>query len=129
MSATKKERQAEFLEAYVEYGTKLRACDATGISYCTVKTWAKKEARFAKAMKEATDLVCENLESHAHARAKAGSDGLLTFLLKALNPEKYRERIDTRNVHAVDNDIKELVSGLNPSLGPPKKRGKKDGKA
>jgi molybdenum-dependent DNA-binding transcriptional regulator ModE len=122
MKADKRERQAEFLEALLEYGTILRATQATGIPYGTVEMWMRKEARFKKAVREVRDRVTEDLESVAILRAKGGSDALLQFLLKAASPEKYRERSEVKSTHAVDKELKQLIDNINPSLGPPKKR-------
>jgi AcrR family transcriptional regulator len=83
-----------FLEKYRECGTRLVACRAVNISRKSVYDWEKNDPEFAAAMREAEKEVVEILENTALQRATSGgSDQLLMFLLKALDGNKYSERI------------------------------------
>lgn len=75
------------------------ACRAVGISRTTFAEWRKEDPAFAAAVEEAYRVDgTEYLEDVARGRAEENSDTLLIFLLKARNPEKYRERAETRHV-------------------------------
>lgn len=83
-----------FLEKYRECGTRLVACRAVNISRKSIYDWEKNDPEFAAAMREAEKEVVEILENTALQRATSGgSDQLLMFLLKALDGNKYSERI------------------------------------
>lgn len=118
----KKRNQDKFLAAYAAIGITTKAAKAAGLSPSEPYHWLKEEgmhgdeyrARLAKAEKEAEDA----LEAEARRRAVDGlkrfkffqgepiidpdtrqpyyeleySDTLLIFLLKGINPEKYRDR-------------------------------------
>jgi hypothetical protein len=51
----------------------------------------QKDPKFAEAWDQAREDAADSLEAEAVRRARAGSDTLLIFLLKAVRPEKYRE--------------------------------------
>lgn len=83
------------------------------IHKATVYGWRAADADFAAAWQEALDEYADRLEKEADRRAVEGwlepvfyegeecghkrkfSDTLLIFRLKALRPEKYRERVET----------------------------------
>jgi hypothetical protein len=54
--------------------------------------WREADAEFAAAWDAALGLGGDALEDEAIRRAMNGSDYLMVFMLKALKPEKYRER-------------------------------------
>ena len=77
--------------------------------------WREKDSEYREAFDQAKEDATDVLEAEAHRRAVEGveesvgwykgvpggtvrrySDVLLIFLLKALRPEKYRERVDLR---------------------------------
>lgn len=114
MAARDKEQQpkkAAFLTAYVQTATISHAAKAAGIDRTTHYRWLENDAEYAKAFDAAHSDAVERLEAEAVRRAADGvdepvfykgepvgyvrkySDTLLIFLLKAANPEKYRERI------------------------------------
>lgn len=80
-----------FLAALRETGNIRASCRVAGIDRRAVmrayKSSLEFHAEWEKAMEEATDA----LEIIARRRAVDSSDTLLIFLLKALDPQKYRE--------------------------------------
>jgi hypothetical protein len=86
------------------------ACEATGIGRTTFYEKKANDPEFAKAYQEAMENALDKLEKAAWERAVDGvvertitrdgttienrkySDGLLTFLLKAHRPQKFKDR-------------------------------------
>lgn len=113
-----------------------KACAAIGISRYTAYEWRKKLPDFAEAWDEAMKAGVTALEDEAHRRAFEGtdepvfqqgmeigavrkySDTLAIFLLKAHNPEKYREnsKVELAGRLAVsdmsEDDIKAELAAL-----------------
>ncbi|MEX0755882.1 MAG: hypothetical protein WD739_09450 [Actinomycetota bacterium] len=97
--APKKRREAEpkwharFLEVFRDTGNVRLAAQEAGVNRTTVYFARNNDREFRITMDEARDDAVDLLEAEAWRRAtKGGSDTMLTFLLKANNPEKYRER-------------------------------------
>jgi hypothetical protein len=90
------------------------ACEAAGIGRTTAYEHRERHPDFALAWDEALEDACDLLEAEARRRALEGvekpvywqgvvvgtireySDTLMTLVLKAHRPEKFRERHDTR---------------------------------
>lgn len=105
-------KKRRFLEHYISLCVIGKAAEATGVARRTVYDWMEKSGEFKQAFEDAKQSVTEKLEVEAIRRAYAGidkavwykgkavgvekefSDTLLIFLLKAVAPEKYRERIE-----------------------------------
>ena len=105
-------RKRMFLEAIAEYGNIHAASRVTGIPRSIHYDLMKRDPEYAKAFHEATDVAIEAMEAEARRRAVEGitkdvyqggrrvgevreySDTLLMFLLKAVRPDRYRERVD-----------------------------------
>lgn len=108
--------QPKFLEHYAKCGNVTVAAAACGIARETVYTAKLRSKRFAQQVAAAAQESLERLEAEALRRAQIGtdepvwmkdengkpvkvdvvkkySDTLLIFLLKALNPQKYRETV------------------------------------
>lgn len=83
-----------FLEAYAKSGNVLASAQAAGVTRQWVYRYANAHPEFADAWHEAEQDAIDVLEAAARTRALSGSDTLIIFLLKALRPEKYRERVD-----------------------------------
>lgn len=101
----------KFAEALAETGKVKDACIAANISRRTALYWRHEHADFASAWAEALKVACWNLEDEGYRRAHDGvdkpvyqmgaevglireySDTMLIFLLKAADPNKYRERV------------------------------------
>lgn len=121
-----------FLEAYGRYGNIGHCADLVGIGRRTVYDWQEHDEQFALAFQQAEKRALETLEHEAWRRAVEGSpytrtsyyrgepvgtdhkieysDQLLTLLLRAKAPERYREKVDL----AVSQVIK-TVAGVDPS--------------
>lgn len=128
------ERQKkDFLESFAHTGNITESCEAVGVgSRSTIYRWQEHDDEFAALFREAEVQAVERLEIEARNRAVLGSeepvyhqgeivghirkksDVLLIFLLKALNPAKYRERHDgpgvgEQAVKAVDREAYEAL--------------------
>jgi len=130
-------RQAEllksaFLERYAKYGNINYVCDMVHVHRSTFYRWQEDDDQFAAAFRTAEVQALETLEREAWRRAVEGSpyertsywhgepvgtdrkieysDQLLTLLLRARAPEKYRDRMDV----AVSQVIK-TVAGVDPA--------------
>jgi hypothetical protein len=88
-------RKAAALEAYRASGVVLLAATAAGVHRSTIYNWLRDPA-FLEAWQFAEADAIERLELQARTRAIAGSDSLLTFLLRSLKPEKYGQRLAVR---------------------------------
>ena len=107
INANRADAKKRALAAYAELGIVARACEAAGIARCTWYDWVNSDPEFAQAVREAEEAAIDSLEQEARRRAKAGSDVLLMFCLKAKRPE-YRDRaqIDlTATTHHELSDI------------------------
>lgn len=110
-----RQEKARFLLAFGTSGNVTAACRSAGIGNRTrVYEWLNDDAAFRESYQEASTQATELLEEEARRRAVDGvvrpvfqqgrqvgevveySDSLLTLLLKAHAPEKYRERVDVR---------------------------------
>jgi hypothetical protein len=83
--------QKAFLAALENTGSVTTASEAAGI-----KRWNAYDARrtdkdFASAWDQALEIGADLLADEARRRAFAGSDVLLMFLLKGLQPQRWRE--------------------------------------
>jgi hypothetical protein len=105
-------RKRAFLDAVGRLGTIHAACRDTGIARSTHYEWVARDPEYVVALREAEDVAIEAMEGEARRRAVLGtskpvyqggrqvgdvteySDTLMVFLLKALRPDKYRERVD-----------------------------------
>ena len=109
----KRESMSRFLKTFAKLGNVTMACEQTNVGRRTHYEWLT-DPEYAAAFEAAKDEATERLEFEARRRATVGvgnpvfhngvevgttrrySDTLLIFLLKALKPEKYRERFDHR---------------------------------
>ena len=110
VSAAKKKK---FLACLKSTGNISEAARFAKVNRLTPYNWREADPAFAKAWEEALDEYADRLEKEADRRAVEGwlepvfyegeecghkrkfSDTLLIFRLKALRPEKYRERVET----------------------------------
>lgn len=72
------------------------ATKGAGVCKQTAYEHRQKLPEFALAWDEAKQSAIEILEAEAWQRAKKKSDLLMIFLLKAHNPERYRERFEAQ---------------------------------
>ena len=87
-----------FLSALSEYGNVSEACRRADISRFTAYKYRHADIRFAAQWQAAAELGLDGLEDRARERAYRESDTLAIFLLKAGRPEKYRERVEQRQL-------------------------------
>ena len=110
-----------FIRSLAETGNATKAAQAAGITRTHAFDERKTDTDFAALWEAALDEAADGLEAEARRRAVEGvdkpvffmgerrgairvySDSLLTLLLKAAKPEKYRERIDTTSGGAPSN--------------------------
>jgi len=90
----KKERQKRWLRVYSATGQKPTAHRAVGINPSTFYDWVRDDEDFKARLFEADENVTDILEATAMRRAQAGSDFMLTVLLNANRPQKYRPTRD-----------------------------------
>ncbi|MCH7474353.1 MAG: hypothetical protein IIA27_06745 [Gemmatimonadetes bacterium] len=95
------------------------ACEVAGVGRSSHYRWLEKDPEYREAFELAKEDAADILEAEAYRRAVEGvekpvgwykgkpggtvreySDILLIFLLKALRPEKYRERVEMHGVLA-----------------------------
>ena len=82
----------------------LKACKAAGITHSTPSTWERSDPEFAEKYNGARLAAIERLEMVCDKRAKAGSDTLLMFRLKKLDPS-YREHFNVEQSGTVTSII------------------------
>ncbi len=109
------EAQRLFLEVYAEMGVIKRACKVAGVGRSSHYEWLENNPAYRAAFEAAKEDAADSLEAEVYRRAVKGvrkpagwykgvaggyvreySDVLLMFRLKALRPDKYRERVDLR---------------------------------
>ena len=104
---TVRQRQKEFLGAYVETFSVTRAAELVKVDRICHYRWMKSHPKYAAAFRKCQETVGEYLETEAIQRAGEGWDepvfyqgsecgqvrrfdsGLMQFLLRGLMPEKY----------------------------------------
>lgn len=88
------EKRASFLEALGAQGNVTVASQIAGVARNSLYQWQADDPDFAEAWQAALVLGTAAIEDEVNRRAMGvgGSDILLMFMLKALKPEKYRER-------------------------------------
>jgi hypothetical protein len=117
-------KKLAFLAAFQVNGNISAAASIADIHRSTVYAWQEQDAAFAVAFRVADEIATDALEAEAWRRAVEGvvketpifqngepvatvietkySDGLMTLLLKARRPDKYKERSEvTHNGPAV----------------------------
>lgn len=121
---TRQRARAQFLEELALRANVSDAAKAAGISRATMYQWRAADEEFAKEWDAALDTALDAAEREAWRRAVEGvdepvigrverdrddvityvkkySDGLLTTILKANRPDKYRERADVHHSGAI----------------------------
>jgi hypothetical protein len=104
--------QQRFLVAYSQCGNISQAARISNVSRPQTYVWLE-DPRYAEAFHEAGRQAVDRLEEEARRRAMEGSDMLMSLLLRAHLPEKYRDnhrvemhgRMDTNVQHAGKVDV------------------------
>lgn len=109
----RKARQDAFLQALPSGGWR-RATESVGVADTDVLRWMRTDADFRERLAQANAAIAAHLESIVDeiARGERQADSVqlnaLTFRLKALKPETYRERssvsVDQRTTVALEGD-------------------------
>jgi len=86
-----------FLKNFARTGRLYESAELTGVCAKTVDLWKNKDKEFLSAYEGAKQKYIEMMEAEADRRAigsdvTKASDLLMIFRLKALAPDKYRER-------------------------------------
>lgn len=123
-------QKSAFLEHFRTHGNISRTCRALKINRSTVYTWQERDDEFAAAFREAEIEATETMEAEAYRRAVDGtmkpvfhqgvqcgtvqeySDTLLIFMLKARNPEKYRENVNVNHSGRVEHVAMDHARGV-----------------
>tara|TARA_R110000868_G_scaffold8181_1_gene42123 strand:- start:26081 stop:26503 length:423 start_codon:yes stop_codon:yes gene_type:complete len=119
-----------FFEALSAHGFVTKACKTSGYKRSQVYVWKDEDEAFGERWDDAIAEHVEKLEAEADRRAVKGvdrgvffkgkriakvtdfSDTLLIFRLKALSPEKYRERFESHLTGAVQvTKIERVIVG------------------
>jgi len=115
--AYKEKNKRRFLDQFVKHGTVGDACKTSGVNRSTVYRWRQQDAPFAEAFDEVNMTITDDLEGHALARAKAGSDLLTIFLLKTRNPERFNDKyMQGISAKMIDNLVNTLVDALRKNV-------------
>ena len=107
-------KRAIFLAALAEHGNIHTAVEMAAIGRTSVYEWRDDDPTFARDWDMALETYTDTLEAVADRRAKAGSDVLLIFRLKALRPDKYRERQDLAHTFLGPLQIEMVDYGIDP---------------
>jgi hypothetical protein len=121
-------RQQRFLAAFSACGSLTQAARWAKIHRHTHYDWLENDPTYKPAFEAAEKRAARSLEDEAVRRAHEGirkavrykgkvvgyetefSDSLLTTLLKATNPEKFRDRIDQRHSNDPENPLLDVES-------------------
>ncbi len=130
----REQKQQRFLKLYRECANIKASCKAAGISRKTFYVWKEQDSAFAAQLSEAEKDADDTAEFALYDRAIKGvetyvvsngrvvyldgkplkerkySDGLLTLLLKARMPEKYKDKQQVEHAGSID------VTGARESL-------------
>ena len=107
--------QKRFLNAYAVGGSISRACRSVKMARANPYRWAEANPEFRVALDEAREAGVQRLEDWALTRAMDDmnpSDRLTEFLLKALRPAVYRERVDHHMHGTVEHKKKVVLEDL-----------------
>ncbi len=110
--ADKEHRQKKFIAAYVERGAdKKSAASDTGVPIRTVQRWFNSDEEFQLQIEEVFSEIEGSLMQEAFRRAMGGSDNLLKFLLKAVNPTLFDERCRQQSYVSAMNEQRAIDVG------------------
>ena len=129
MNRTLAQQQHDYLSALSKYFTSSAAAAKAGLHISVIKRWREEDGEFCVKEADIREATADQLEAEAIRRAFKGvrvpvyqggllagyvtnySDQLLTLMLKALRPEKFRERTEVR----VTEPIIKVVAGFDPA--------------
>lgn len=88
------QQKAKFLHKLGKLGTVLSAAKAAGIGRSTAYEWRDEDEQFRKDWAASVEDNTELLEQTLFQRAIDGDTTAAIFMLKAMKPQKYRERYE-----------------------------------
>lgn len=97
----KKPRREVFLRQLRKGLSVTAAAEASGYDRAGVYKARERDEEFAKAMDDAIEAGTDRLEDIGYRRATKHSDRLLTFLLEARRPDKYKKRIQSEHTGGI----------------------------
>jgi len=106
-NSTPKTKKERWLTVFRDSGNVRLACFSVGIDRTLAYKWRERDPKFAEEWSQAEEDASDLLEAEALKRAKASSDTLLIFLLKARRPEKYRETVNLNLMHKFAKELEE----------------------
>jgi len=102
------EEKNKALETYSKLGNLTAAAQIAHVSRETLYAEMRRSKAFKQSMERAYEEYCDKWELILEKRAQEPkADLLLMFKMKAMMPDKYREKID----HKVDSNIK-IITGI-----------------
>jgi hypothetical protein len=111
------EKRQLFLEAITTSPVISHACAVAGFSVSTYQAWKRDDPTFAADFEAALKLGYEALEDEARRRAMSVgvSDGLMTTLLKAYHPERFKDKTQVEHTGAVSVTVETGVPKPEPA--------------
>lgn len=97
----RKPRREVFLRQLRKGLSVTAAAEASGYDRAGVYKARDRDEAFAKAMDDAIEAGTDRLEDIGYRRATRSSDRLLTFLLEARRPDKYKKRVQSEHVGGI----------------------------
>lgn len=97
-----------FLKSLAEWPNIKAACEASGLSRSMTWRRRQKDPEFRERFEEAWALGIQAVEDHCIEQAKK-NHVLMIFMLKALNPEKYKERSESKSEVTLKAEVQHLV--------------------
>ena len=121
-TGTKEHLKEPFLEEFRVTGFIYATCDKIGVDQKTIYRWRQEDEHFRDEFNQAQRRSVEHLERIAKARAVTKSDLLMIFLLKALDPEKYKDRysheLDTKTIEILVTKFLTAIKKHSPDFCP-----------
>lgn len=129
VNRTLTQQQDDYLKALTKYFTVSAALTKAGVPWNALLRWREEDAEFLVREEQARGELADMLEGEAVRRAFRGikqpvyqggllagyitqySDQLLTLMLKAVRPDKFRERTELK----VTEPIIKVVAGFDPA--------------
>jgi hypothetical protein len=100
--------QRPWLQAYLDYGTIVAACEKAGVGRSTVYDEMKRNPDFQAIVTEIEESITESLEQEGIRRAMDGSDQLLMFMLRSRKPQTYSDQ--HRVIHSGTSTVEHHLS-------------------
>lgn len=108
-----KDKKRDFLEKLANCWSPTAAARSVGMTREMVFKHREGDAAFAKQWDDAIEQSVDTLEDQAINRAMNRSDTLMIFMLKALRPHKYGDKLNvTNNVNITVQKAREELAGV-----------------